>query len=347
MSKKGYKKGSARIVAAGIAAGAITFTLIGGSIAYKLKNQPENPYNEDFVSDMSPNNLVEEPTIETEPNYGDYQPDEILPELQQPIIPDDSKVDEMGAEFGDVLALLTQKCKDYIQSTTGGNANSLKVANFNSISIDRYTGEVALVGQLTIGDKINNYVVTMDSENASLSIYGLSTEVTPQQLIDAMYKYLSNSTTTFTLQLKQHFTLSNEAEVINNMLQTRLDELNALNSTNPEVLDEINHLNTLLQDNADLNLIVLQNPREELDNGYNYSFSANLHTGKYLYTSNHSFTSNRVLTTSALKLNIEQCLDDVNSYEVSVVESNAVNQALYIVSKNFTSNNKNENTLLK
>lgn len=117
------------------------------------------------------------------------------------------------------------------------------------------------------------------------------------------------------------------------MLQNRLAELKALNSTEAVITNEIAHIESLLQDTSKLKLSVTLNNRTDAESGYNYSFSLTIHTGKYVYNVDHVFNSKASLSTTALKQAIEEHLDTVVDFKVESRTSSAVNQALYIINQ--------------
>lgn len=336
MAKKhfqGYKgKTSARIIATGVTAGVISLAIIGGTVANKIINRPtpEHPYNDSYISD---NNFVQEPNIDMEAGYDDFTPDPILPDLNQPIIPDNNdNNEELGVEFVEVLAKLTNRSKDYITSVTG-TAPNLTISGLTSMNINSNKNEIVLLGQVKVGDNFNHFIATMSNINNGLKIYNLSGgEISETEFINALDELVSSESTDFKLQLKQYISLSNATSVINNILQSRLGELTALNSTDKTVLDEISHLNNLLKNSENLKLNVLLNSRQTTDNGYNYSFNISVNTGKYVYSSDLEVGSNRVLTTSALKHTIEEYLSVNTDYAVNSITSTSINNALYLIS---------------
>ena len=338
MAKKhfqGYKgKTSAKIIATGVTAGVISLAIIGGTVANKIINRPtpEHPYNDSYVSDNNNNNFVQEPNIDMEAGYDDFTPDPILPELNQPIIPDNNdNNEELGVEFVEVLAKLTNRSKDYITSVTGTTPN-LTISGLTSMNINSNKNEIVLLGQVKVGDNFNHFIATMSNINNGLKIYSLSGgEISETEFINALDELVSSESTDFKLQLKQYISLSNATSVINNILQSRLGELKALNSTDKAVLDEISHLNNLLKNSENLKLNVLLNSRQT-DNGYNYSFNISVNTGKHVYLSDLEVGSNRVLTTSALKHTIEEYLSVNTDYAVNSITSTSINNALYLIS---------------
>ncbi|MFQ6724457.1 MAG: hypothetical protein ACLRFE_03930, partial [Clostridia bacterium] len=349
-------KTRARFLAVGAAAGVVSLAILGSSISNKLSNRPlgpENPYDNSFMTDnfedttpgYETDNLVQEPSINTEEitdaeidsetntdEYVDFETETTLPELEEPVVTEPVvDKDELGAEFTDVLAKLTNKSKDYINAITGSTPN-LTITGFSAITIDSNNCNVLLLGQANIGGKFNNFTSTMTNTDVSLEIYNLSSDnVTEDAFISALDQLLSSETTEFKLQLKQHFDLSNKQDVIDTILNTRLDELTALNSDNQAVLDEISHINKLLTDTSGLKLNVLLNNRTSVDGGYNYSFTVSVNTGKYFYTSDNSFVSKRILATTALKQTMEAHLTNPDEFSINAIPSTAVNQALHII----------------
>lgn len=325
---KGYKgKTSAKIIAGVTVSGVLVASIIGGSLISRLNKQHEyDPEKETGIIDMLP----EDENIQQDPNYTPDTGDSNVGNIPEPDKNED-KI-EMGVEFVEVLAKLTNKSKDYIATTTGTTPN-LTITGLSSMTVNPNSGEIVILGQFSMGDKFNNFVASMTNMDTNLEVYNLSSEsITEAEFVSALDELLTAEDTTFKLQLKQHIKLSNENEVIMSMLNTRLNELTALNSTDQSVIDEIDHINALLQDTSKAKLSLLLNNRVTSETGgYDYSFSVAVNTGKYVYSSDHVINSKRMLTTSALKLSIEDYLDTVTDYKVNSITSSAVNQALYVI----------------
>ncbi len=348
MKKKGYKKFGAKVAAAGVAAGVIAVSITGFTLASKLSkgNRPEaeHPYDDTYLSEdiAIDNTLTQEPTIDMEEGYEDFTPETILPELQKPIIPDDKVEETLGVEFVEVLAKLTAKSKEYVASVTGNTPN-LTITGLTSMTSNSLNGDVAILGQVKVGENYNHFIASMNNVDTTLAIYQLNDgEVSEEEFINALDEILVNENTTFKLQLKQYIKLSNAEDVINNMLTNRLEAI----KDDTTAVDEINQLNTLLADTSKLKLNVLLNNHQTMDGSHNYSFTIMVNTGKYTYSSDLSVTSSRVLTTTALKHAIEEYLDSNKDYAVDTTASSTVNQAIYIIDdKSF--NVEADNTLNK
>lgn len=341
---KGYKgKVSSKIIATGVTAGVLSLAIFGGSIfttiANKLSNrpiQPEHPYDSGVVDtdtgNASTNPVIKEPSIETEPNYGDFNPEVTLPDLQEPVIPDiNDEPIVMDAQYTDVLAKLTAMSKDYIASVTGKTPN-VTVTGIGSLNINSNNGEILLLGQLNVGTSFNNFIADITNPDTSLDIYNLSSDsITETDLINGLYEALNDENTQLqSFKMEANKQLSNQAEVIDGILQTRLNDLIALNSTEEAVTKEIAHIKSLLQDTSKLKLSVTRNNCTQDKNGYHYSFTTTVHTGKYVYDVEHILNSTKYLGTSALKQAIEEYLDTVVDYTVCASTSSVVNQTLYI-----------------
>ena len=332
MAKKhftGYKgKTGARIIAGTLTGGIVALGIWGGSIINKFKNNHETelPSKEPEISD-----LVQEPSLQTPPNYGEYNPGNTLPELQNPEVPDmapDVEPVDPSKEFIDVLAKLTNKSNEYIQSVSGGTSN-LKVANYSYLTINASTNELCVLAQNEINGKFNNSVITIS--NATANIYDLF--MNSSSATNALNQLLDYTDTSFKLQLKQYIKLSNESEIVARMLQIRLAELQATGLSDSATKAEIAHLEELLEDVSKVKFSVLLNNTQQSELGYNYSFTTVVNTGKYLYSSDHTTESTHSLSTTALKHNIENTLDDMTECKISTVPSASVNQALYVVNK--------------
>ena len=344
MAKKRIKgltgKTSARVIATSVTAGVIALSIGGYSLFSVLSNRDQhisNPYGDDLSNIQ---NVETEPNVNVDPDF-EYNPaDPQVPGLNPDITNPGDEFEDMGVEFTEILSLLTTKSKDYIHSVTGSTPNNLIVTGFTAMNVDMYAGQVSLLGQVSIGDKFNNFVATIGNNDTSLDIYNLPADISNTEFIDAMHELLTNKDTTFKTQIKQYFKLSNESEIINDMLNARLDELKSLNSTEANVIAEISYINSLINNRVNLSLSVLLDSRTSGDNGYTYSFGLAIHTGKYMYTSSHSFNSTRPLATSALKHQIEEFLNNTNDYNAT--PSSAVNQALYINNQNLTAQDTTE-----
>lgn len=345
MAKKHFKgytgKTSSKIIATGVVAGTIAIGVLGANLSAKLSNRPDpdHPYNDNYISENVNNTLITEPSIDMEAGYEDYVPGETLPELKEPIITNpEEEVEDLGVEFVEVLSKLTTMSKDYIQDKTGSTPN-ITISGFSSINVKQNSGEVIILGQLTVGDKFNNFIANINNNDTSLEIYNLSAdEITEESLVSALDQILSNNNTRYAVQLKQHMKLANEREVVKSILQTRYDELIALNSTEASIMAELTHLNELLKSN-NLKLSVLLNSCIKGETGYDYSFSLAVNTGKYMYSVDHMLNADSRLATTALKATIEDYLDTATDFTVNAISSNSLNKALYLVNNaNFGSN---------
>ena len=239
---------------------------------------------------------------------------------------------ELYDNFIDVLAKLTSMSKDYIQSVTkSATQPDLTISGFNVRSIDTNSGDILMVGTLSTGSKISNFVASINNPDTSLDIYNLSSSsITETNLIDALNDLLSSSETELKIQLKQHFAISNEDDVIVSILESRLDDLETSNSSDAKVQQEIHYLNNLLSNVSDLELSVLLNTRETTNNGYKYSFTTTINTGDFLYYSEHSFETQHQLTSNALRANIENYLANNLSNSTTYRNSNTeINKILY------------------
>jgi len=334
---KGYKgKTSAKFIATGVTAGVITLAIIGGNIVSKLSNrpEPEHPYDDSFISDIG-NNAVTEPPIVLDPSYeGEFVPEAILPELKDPIIPDekpDTNIEDMSVEFVEVLAKLTNKSKEYIQSIHGNTPN-LTIIGLNTMSINNNKSEVQLLGQVKVNDSYNYFVTSLTNPDFNLGIFNLPAEnLTEEEFVAALDEILSHEETTFVIKLSQYLQLSNSTEIIDKMLQTRLNSLNAIESKDQQTINEISHLNNAIQNSDALKLSLILNDRVATDDGYNFSFSIAVNTGKYLYTCDDAIVSKRILTPTALKHKIEEYLSNSTELSINATPSSAINQVLHVI----------------
>ncbi len=345
MAKKHYTtykgKTGLKVLVTGLSATAISLAIVGGTIVSRLDSRPDIDKDyKDYIEETTPDHVLE-PSVDV--TTESYDTDVILPELKEPLpeLPPKQEVEELGVEFVDVLAKLTNLSKNYIQTSTGSTSSpNLQICGLTNINISN-NGEVSILGQVSINDKFNNFIANIKNTDTSLAIYNLPTDkVTEQQFIGALDELLSSENTQFAIQLKQHFTLNNEQQIVANILQTRLNELAITDPT----ADEVTYVVNALQNPSKVKFSVLLNNRQTSKNGYIYSFSVIANIGKYTYSFDHSFESNKILNVSALKINIENALSDISNCTISPALSSNVNQALYIVDS--TANNlQTENTL--
>lgn len=332
MTKKrflGYKGRTAtKIIITAATAGTVALSIVGGSLFTRLYDSHQS---NDFNNETTPGFVQEDDIhqIENDPSNS------IVGDIETPVdnITKPTPEEPLGVEFVEVLAKLTNKAKQYVQSVTNSSVEpNLTITGFSSMAINSNNGEVMMLGQLRMGDNYSNFTATMKNTNNALAIYSLpSDNISEQDLINALNEYIDDEQTQFSLQLKQHIQVSNQNEVIYNMLQTRLNNLLALNSTEQNIIDEINHLNKAISNVSNLKLTILLDNRQPCQNGYLYAFNASINTGKYVYSSNFSFESNRILATTAVKHNIENRLSDISDCVVTSIPSSAVNKALYLV----------------
>lgn len=325
-----------KIIFSALLAGTVTITLLKGSIFSNFNRRPELNNESD-----AGNSLLIEPDIETESNY-DAEIGPILPGLQNPMPEIDDKVEDVGVEFVDVLAQLTNMCRDYSNVTLGGTSN-LTVVGISTIQADSNTGKVSIIGQIEVNGGYKNFVATASNGNTSLDIFNLSSEISETQLSTSLMELLSDEHTEFKFSQKESFKLSNQRDVIDNILIARLEQLEALNSTDSAILNEIKHINNIIKGNSNASLSVLFNERSESENGYNYSFNISVNTGKYLYTVEQIVSYKRVLSSTALKHALENTLDSTTDYQVSVATISEINSALDLI--NNTANALEEQNL--
>ena len=328
---KGRKGKIVAPVAAVVITGSVIAAALGGAnLIYKLNNEnrPNSDKNDIVNSELDTDRFngdyVQEPDINMENGYGDYTPESILPELQQPIIPEEDNIEStISPEFVDTLAKLTTMAKDYF------NSSNLTVVGVTSMTANSANGDVKLLGYAKVGNNYNHIVFNMNNVDVGLDVYSLTEDITEDELILALDQLLNDKGTEYKCQLKHYISLSNESSIIVNMLNNRLAGLDATADS-----EEIEYINNMLKDTSKLKLNVLLNNRQDLENGYNYSFSIILNTGKYTYSSDFAFESDYVLMSSALKHSIENHLDSNTDFEVNATESTAINQAMYIINNN-------------
>ena len=338
MAKKrflGYKgKTSTKIILTAVTAGTLILSVTGASLFDRLydKHQTDSS-KENFDYVMVPEDNIHQ--IQGDPSNSIVSETETDVENISKPTPEES----LGVEFVEVLAKLTNKAKHYIQSATNSAVEpNLTITGFSSIYIDHEAREVLMFGQLRMGENYSNFKATMRNTNNDLAIYDLPIDAdsytSEQQLIDALDEYVDDEKTAFSLELKQHIQVSNQDEVIHNILQTRLNTLLALNSEEQIILDEIRHLNKVIGNTTNFNLTIYLDKRIPSQNGYSYSFKTLISTGKYSYVSLFEFESNRILSTTAVKHNIEACLSNNSSdYRTYPIHTSSINKALDLISK--------------
>ena len=332
MAKKrflGYKgKTSTKVIITAVTAGTMALSIVSGSLFARLYDKHQS---EDWKDDVTQGFVQEDDIHQIEGDPSNSVVGDIETSVDNIAKP--TPEEPLGVEFVEVLAKLTNKSKQYVQSVTNSTTEpNLTITGFSSMAIDSNKGEVMMLGQLRMGENYSNFTATMTNANRSLEIYNLSSDsVSEQQLIDALNEYVDDAQTNLSLQLKQHIQVSNQSDVIYNMLQTRLNDLIALNSTEQVILDEISHLNKAISNVNNLKLTILLDNRQPSQNGYTYAFNASVNTGKYVYSSNFAFESNRILATTAVKHNIENRLSDISDCVVTSIPTSAINKALYLV----------------
>ena len=360
---KGYKgKTSAKVIAVGATAGVISLAIVGGNIIARLNQRPQvdNPYDDTYVSDTTTSpehgantdNLVTEPPIEMDTSYETgLETETLLPELQETMIPDptpSNPVEDMGVEFVEVLAKLTNMSKEYINSVHGNTPN-LTIMGLNSINVNAGKYEVQLLGQVKVNNTYNYFVASVTNANSALNIYNLSTDsVSETDLVNALDEVLSDKKTTFALGLNQHVTLSNSSEIIDEMLASRLEDLNTLDQNDASIKAEKTHLNKAISNSDKLELSIVLNDPIKTEKGYHFSFSLAVNTGKYLYVLEDAILSKRLLNPTALKHSIEDHLDNLAELNVLAIPSTPINEALYVINDTtFNLENEQSNNVEK
>lgn len=334
-SFKGYTgKLSTKI---GVGVGALLLAggiITGGTILSRLSNRPDNNADLENNKETGIHTPVISPDITPEkPGYEDYTVELVLPELNEPMIPEtDQVVEDLGVKFTEVLAKLTNLSKKYIKESHNLESEpNVTIMGLTSIQANSSTGDVVLLGQANVNGKLSNFIATINNTNSSLDIFNLSNKVvTEDEFVGALNHLLDDEYTVFQLTLKQHTSLSNEEEVISDILNNRLEDLNSSGLSDQNTLDEIAHITQLLQQN-NLKLNVLLNNRTKSENVYLYSFTICVNTGTYVYSADMAFESEYVLSSTSIKQNIEDYLEVNNIYPVNSATSSAINSALYLI----------------
>ena len=252
----------------------------------------------------------------------------------------------MSVEFIEVLAKLTNKCKDYLASINGTTPD-LTVLGINTITVSKENAEIQILGQTKVNNAYNYFVATIANVN-NLKIYNLPTDsINEDEFIVAFDEALSHKDSKFSTVFNQYISLSNSEEIIIDMLETRLEDLNALDVKDDSVKNEISYINKALNNTDKLELSILVNDPVKTDNGYNFSFSIAVNTGKYLYSLEDAIISKRVYSSVALGHAIENHFDSLAELNVGCVPSTAINEVLYFVQDEafrLESENKEEHT---
>ncbi len=334
MSKrfKGYlHKTSSRIIAGSILTGVVVLGVTGGSIIHKLSNreEAEHPYDE---ATTEVGYLETEDTVETETAGETYNPEETFPELKDPITDNNNEEVVLGAEFTDVLAKLTAKSREYIETFNGASSN-ITVSGISSIKIDSNKGLIVIAGQAKLGDRFSNYKSSVTNSNTALKIYTLqnATDISETDLVNALSELLDSEQSKYELKLFGSVVLSNQQQIAIDMLNARLASLEALNSTDTNVIAEINYINKLLDSNKNLYVNLVLNNTVFENNEYKYSFTTVLNTSKYTYSCDYEFTSSRnYAANNALKHTIENHIAS-NEAKVNMAHTSQIDNGLYLI----------------
>lgn len=342
MTKKTKKSSSYKVntgVKVGAFAGigaAVTTLLLSGYGIYQLiqskfgeVDMPQEP----MYVDTAPAT----PSLKNPDNYGDYNPGETLPELEDveniiPSVTPDENTDDL-TELVNIFATLTNKSKEYINSVTGAEPTNLTITSLNSIKIDNVNGTISILGHLKNGAHYHNFIANVSNGDTSLGIYNIdTTNVSAELLSQDLDEILNNSNSHITFTIKNYVKLSNETEVVKAMLNSRLQSLQAMNSSDDVVVNEINHLTTMLEDTSSVKFSLVLNKRTDAENPYVQPFTAIINTGKFTYQMDMSYEMTKILSGSALTNEIENYLDEnMTNFVVTTLPNSEINSALYII----------------
>lgn len=317
-----------------VLAGVTTFAIIGGTVIANLtgRQDSDNPLLDDKLSSQvteitipTPEQFTPNSSFTPETDYKDPASSET-----QDVIEDIEVKD-----FSTILSKLTAKSIDYCDKKMGAGSE-FTITGITSVQVDKNKGTVVMMGQLDNGANIKNCIITLTNNDAKLKIYNLSVENISKDFVDSFNEILDNEYTDFAFKQKEAFILSNEDEIVYNMLLSRRGDLEALNSKDPNVLNEIAHINDLLKENSNVAVSVLLNNRtyNKEQKQYTYSFSIVLNTGNYLYTLDESFACKSSLTNNALRQNIENCLQHSTNFDIKSVSNVQYQNEIYIINSN-------------
>lgn len=277
------------------------------------------------------------PSFKEPDNYGEYNPDETLPELEDTstILPDltpDENADEL-TELVNIFATLTNKSKEYINTVTGAEPTNLTITALNSIKIDSANGTVSILGHLKNGAHYHNFIANISNGDTTLAIYNIDTaSISASTLSQDLDEILNDENSHITFAIKNYIKLSNESEVIKAMLNSRLVTLQATNSTDEAAVAEIEYLTSLLEDSSKVKFSLVLNKRTETENPYVQPFTAIINTGKFTYQMDMSYQRTKILSDSASTAEIENYLDEnMANFVVTALPNAEINNALYAI----------------
>lgn len=331
---KGYKgyKGSVGkklkyILVSGTIVLAITFSAWGISRISSSNKQEETESN---VPNYSENN----PSFETDNNVGTNQSgkytDGTPVSTDRPTNQDSPATENAKDIFNTVLATLTEKANDYVTKEFNATA-TLKATGVNYVKIDKASGNIEILGQVSTGDNsFSNMVAKVTNKNTSLSIFNLAEDASAEDAASALDEILKDENSVTEIALKQYINLSNPTEVANSILEARYDALAG------EQSDEYAHISECLNNPENVKFSVLLNDRAKTNDGkYSVSITAVVHTGKYVYISDINLTMDKYLANTALSREIEEQLQDY-AHTPECVTGASLNKALYTIDQNIT-----------
>ena len=178
--------------------------------------------------------------------------------------------------YDSLIADLTDKAQEYCAE----HRASLSKMQFIGVSNVKVEGnEVAVKGEFKNGEQFGNCIFTMQNENPDLDIFNISgTEIDAEDFVKAVSQILNDPATSFTLDARQR--LINFDEIDKSVVVQKVVEgLSAEEAAN-------------LTENVDsASFSLLLNSREDIDDGFKYTYTVVISNKNNVCASTFSFNS--------------------------------------------------------
>lgn len=230
--------------------------------------------------------------------------------------------EQLGVEFVDVLAKLTNEVKEHIRSTSKSEP-TISVTGIETMKIDSTSGIITSNLQITTNAGKSYYaVVQFSNNNQNFEIYNITTDITKDEFLTNLDEFLSDADTSCTsFKAQSRFQIKNE-ETISNILKSRIKVSNISSQ-------EVDHLKSVLKNPSEATLLVSLKKSTKINDKYQYEFSAMLNTGKYCLILDASLTSNYKLTENTLRQEFENL--DFGNFDISSLPTLLIHETMYVI----------------
>ena len=240
----------------------------------------------------------------------------------------------------EILATLTSWFQEHLKESYNLSQNpNLTVISLDSASIDYDYGMIQLTGSLKTDNNLRTFTADIANDNTDLSIFNLS-NISVSDLSNAFVELKNSDGTKTALKLGQFIKIENKPAVVSSILTSRYNDVSKINSKNTKA--EAEYLKKLLQ-NPSSCTVKVSVTKLQTEDGWKYTCSAKVNTGKYTYYTTHYITSTNKLKDIEIQEYVNKYLSSGLDSTIHVTPNSVVNQTIHEVNQQvdeFDSENK-------